>query len=103
MGTLHYGASRTRIQIDDRTLAHIQAVITMKLRRNEGFLLKWERGVESGSGRGAFWIHPGCDPIYDYDGSREPALDPVELDRLMVEASGTRGLRVPTDEGALVA
>jgi hypothetical protein len=101
LGTLHYGASRTSIRIDDRALAHLQTVITTKLRRNEGLLIQWEKPVESGSGRGAFWIHPGCDLIYEYDGGREPSLDAAELDRLMVEASGTRGLRIATEERAV--
>ena len=98
MGTLHYGASRTSIRVDDRTLAHLQVVITTKLRRNEGMLLQWDRGVENGSGRGAFWVHPSSDLIYDYEGGREPALDPAELDRMMVEASGRHGLRIAATE-----
>ena len=98
MGTLHYGASRTKIRIDDRTLAHLQAVITAKLRRNEGLLVYWERRVEHGCHRGAFWVHPNCDLTYDYDGGREPALDPAELDRMFAEASGRRGLRIVVDD-----
>jgi len=102
VGTLLYGASRTSIRVDDRTLAHLQVVITTKLRRNEGFLLQWDRGVDSGSGRGAFWVHPSSDLIYDFDGGREPSLDPGELDRMMSEASGRHGLRILADERALV-
>jgi len=99
LGTLHYGAARTSIRMDDRTLAHLQAVITTKLRRNEGFLVQWDRPAESGSGRGALWIHPQCDLMYDYDGGREPGLDPQELDRMMAAASG-RGLRITTEQRA---
>jgi hypothetical protein len=102
MGTLLYGASRTRLSIDDRTLAHLQIVITTKLRRNEGLLLCWDRGAEVGSGRGALWIHPNCDLIYDYDGSREATVDAGELDRLMSEASGRRGLRILADDRSYV-
>lgn len=102
MGTLHYGASRTSIHVDDRILAHLQVVITTKLRRNEGLLVQWDRGVENGSGRGAFWVHPSTDLIYDYDGSREPAIDPNELDRMMGEASGRHGLRIVAEDRALV-
>lgn len=100
MGTLHYGASRTSIRIDDRVLAHLQAVITAKLRRGEGFLVQWERPPESGSGRGAVWVHPNCDLIYDYDGGREPSLDHEELDRMMSAASGSRGLRINADHSS---
>ena len=95
MGTLHYGASRTSMRLDDRTLAHVQAVITTKLRRNEGLLVHWEKAADAGSGRGAFWIHPSCDLIYEYDGAR-PQLEPEELDRMMREAAGSSGLGVTT-------
>ena len=98
MGTLHYGASRTSLRIDDRDLAHLQAVITTKLRRNEGFLLQWDRPSESGSGRGGFWVHPNCDIAYDYDGGREPSLDHEELDRMMMAASATGGVRIVAEQ-----
>jgi hypothetical protein len=98
LGTLHYGASRTSIRIDDRTLAHLQTVITTKLRRNEGLLIQWDKSLDDGSGRGAFWIHPHCDLAYEYEGGREPSLDVAELDRLMAEASGTRGLKIMAEE-----
>jgi hypothetical protein len=101
MGTLHYGASRTSIRVDDRALAHLQTVITTKLRRNEGLLLHWDRPVDSGSGRGALWVHPQCDLIYEYDGGREASLDSVELDRLMAEASGSRGVKIRAVERAV--
>lgn len=98
MGTLHYGASRTSLRMDDRALAHLQVVITTKLRRNEGFLLQWDRPVESGSGRGGFWIHPNCDIAYDYEGGREAKLDHDELDRMMVAASATGGVRITAEQ-----
>lgn len=102
MGTLQYGASRTSIRIDDRTLAHLQIVITTKLRRNEGLMLQWDRPVENGSGRGAFWIHPSCDLIYDYEGGREASIDPAELDQMMADASGRRGITIPAQEREFV-
>jgi hypothetical protein len=98
MGTLYYGASRTPLRVEDRLLAHLQTVVTTKLRRNEGFLVQWDRPVENGSGRGAFWVHPTSDLIYEYDGGREASLDPAELDRMMLEASGGRGLRITAEE-----
>lgn len=97
MGTLHYGAARASIRMDDRALAHLQVVITTKLRRNEGFLIQWERPAETGSGRGGFWVHPQCDLAYEYDGGREPALDHEELDRMMMAASATNGVRIDAE------
>jgi hypothetical protein len=97
LGTLHYGAARASIRMDDRALAHLQVVITTKLRRNEGFLIQWERPRESGSGRGGFWVHPQCDLAYEYEGGREPTLDHEELDRMMMAASATHGVRIDAE------
>lgn len=97
MGTLHYGASRTSIQMTDRALAHLQVVITTKLRRGEGFLVHWERSVDNGSGRGGLWIHPNVDLSFDYDGGREPSLDHDELDRMMMAAAANGGLRITAE------
>jgi hypothetical protein len=97
LGTLHYGGSRASIRMDDRALAHLQVVITTKLRRNEGFLVQWERPRKGGSSRGGFWVHPSCDLAYEYDGEQNPGLDPEELDRMMLAASGTHGVRVDAE------
>jgi len=89
MGTFRYGASQTALSIDDRTLAHLQTVVTTKLRRSEGMLLHWDAPV-----RGAAWIHPHCDISYEYDETGEIQLASEVLDRMMSEASGTRGLKI---------
>ena len=96
MGTLHYGASRASIRMDDRDLVHLQVVITTKLRRNEGFLIQWDR--PEGSGRGGFWIHPHCDLAYDYDETPDAAIDREELDRMMMAASGSAGVRITAEQ-----
>lgn len=93
MGTFRYGASQLELHIDDVTLVHLQTVITTKLRRNEGLLMTWQDGS-----RGAAWIHPHCDLSYRYDATDDLPLDNELLDRMMAEASGTRGLRVPLHE-----
>jgi hypothetical protein len=98
LGTLHYGASRTSIRLEDRALAHLQVVITTKLRRGEGFLIQWDRPTESGSGRGGFWIHPNVDLTFEYDGGREPSLDHDELDRMMMAAAANGGLRITAEQ-----
>jgi hypothetical protein len=84
--------------MDDRALAHLQVVITTKLRRNEGFLIQWERPAEKGSGRGGFWIHPNCDLTYEYEGNREPSLDHDELDRMMIAASASSGVKITGEQ-----
>ncbi len=60
MGTLHYGFERGyAIEIDDRTLAHLQFVIVAKLRRSEGFAFIWNKPTDAGSGRAVLWLAPG--------------------------------------------
>jgi hypothetical protein len=92
MGTLYYGAARTPIHIDDRLLAHLKVVATSKLRRNESFLLSWDEPAENGSGRGSVFIHPTCDLIFRFDGSRSAELDQALLEQMAAESMSSRGL-----------
>jgi len=92
MGTLFYGSARTPISIDDRLLAHVKVVVTSKLRRNEAFLVSWDEPPENGSGRGSVFIHPTCDLIYRFDGSRPAALDQELLESMAAESMSSRGL-----------
>ena len=62
MGALIYGSRVSELEIEDRTLAHLQFVVATKLRRNEQFMLTWNHGVERGSGRSAIWISPYIQP-----------------------------------------
>lgn len=94
MGELHYGPGRTRVRIDDRTLAHLMVVTTSKLRRDEPFLLSWTNGNEVGNGRSALWIHRNCDLHYRFDGGRMPALDQSLLEHMSVAASSAGGLQL---------
>jgi hypothetical protein len=93
VGTLFYGA-RFSVTIDDRTLAHLKVVTTMKLRRGEGFLLSWTEPPGNGSGRGSFWVHPYCDMYFKFDGGRAPELDRELLDQMAVATSGNTGLHI---------
>ncbi|MEO8261447.1 MAG: hypothetical protein ABI566_02660 [Pseudolysinimonas sp.] len=92
MGTLYYGSMRTPINLDDRVLAHLKVVVTSKLRRNEAFLLSWDEPAENGSGRASVFIHPTCDLIYRFDGSRHPELDSELLETMSAESMSARGL-----------
>lgn len=94
MGTLYYGAARTAVSVDDRTLTHLKVIITAKLRRNEAFLLSWNEKVETGGGRGSLWVHPGCDIVYRFDGSRTPEIDKALLEEMSTAANSNSGLRI---------
>ena len=97
MGQLVYALESRRIEIDDRTLAHLQVVILNKLRRRESFAFSWDdnRGVVS------FWLHPSVALQFVYSGNRQPALNRAWLELLADAANSNAGLVVlaePPDE-----
>ena len=94
MGTLMYGAPGVEIDFDDRALAHLQVVITAKLRRGEPFTFTWVHAPASGSGRSSVWLHPAIPLQFSFNGSRMPAINPTWVRSLMEEANSGRGLRI---------
>jgi hypothetical protein len=100
MGTLFYGAARHEVPFEDRVLAHLQIVMTAKLRRTEGFILSWTAPTSSGSGRQMIWITPSTDLHYKFSGNTPPAINRTWLEEMAVVSNSTHGLYV-TEEGAL--
>ena len=80
------------IEVEDRLLAHVQAVIISKVRRNEGFVLNWTEAPAEGSGRRSIWIHPYLELVFEYNGSKRPELDPKQAEEMMGRAGTTAGL-----------
>jgi len=93
MGRFIY-ENQVRADFDDRVLAHLQAVITAKLRRGETFTLTWKDDVSIGDGRTTVWLHPGCGLVFKYYGSRTPALNRAWLEALTYTANAPSGLYV---------
>lgn len=91
MGTSVYAAS-TRIPIDDRALAHLQVVMTTKLRRNEAFASTWI--VEDGGScrRRSAWIRPGLALEYEFESAAIPDLNRAWVTALAASASSPTGL-----------
>lgn len=94
MGTLHYGYEQHAIEIDDRTLAHLQHVIVAKLRRSEGFAFTWHRPSELGSGRTVLWLGPGVPCRFEFNGGRMPSINRAWLELLTQSSMSTQGLQV---------
>ena len=99
MGILHYGDRD--LPMDDRVLAHLQIVIGMKLRRGENFFVTWRKPTSAGSGRNSIWIDNGIPILFEFDGSRLPAINREWVETLAASASTNFGLQV-TEEGTLV-
>ncbi|MGO4533839.1 DUF7882 family protein [Leifsonia sp. 2MCAF36] len=82
MGVLSYGG--TDYVLDDRLLAHLQIVITTKLRRRESFALSWV--PDGDSGREAIWVDNGLPIRFRY---HESAISPLNREWLEVLMDGT--------------
>ena len=92
MGTLMYGAPGVEIDFDDRALAHLQVVITAKLRRGEPFTFSWVHAPTSGSGRSAVWLHPAIPLFYRFRGTRQPSINREWVDLLMQSSNRPGGM-----------
>lgn len=98
MGTLHY--STDAYAFDDRTLAHLKTAIAHKFRRQESFLLSWEKEPSEGSGRNSLWLSPNVPIAFRFHGGRPPALNPLWVKALLDLANSPRGLVVLTEQQA---
>lgn len=93
MGLLTYDSKLTAA-FDDRVLAHLQAVIWAKIRRGESFSFTWSESLADGSGRKSIWISPNIPLVFEYFGSRPPALNPNWVQTLTKSANSTSGLHL---------
>jgi hypothetical protein len=100
MGSLFYGSARYEVTFPDRILAHLQIVMTAKLRRTEGFVLSWTEPTQAGSGRSMIWITAYTDLHYRFAGGKMPLINKHWLEQLSALANTSQGLYV-TDEGTL--
>jgi hypothetical protein len=92
VGRLYYGAARSEVEFDDRVLAHLQQVMTSKLRRSEGFLLSWTTSPERDGARSMIWIHPTTDLHFQFTGNGRMNLNREWLERLTRLANTATGL-----------
>ncbi len=97
VGTLFYGAARFRVEFDDRPLAHLQLVMTAKLRRHEGFMLSWSTTTASDSSRSMVWVHPATDLEFDFTGGTAPEINREWIATLMLLANTAHGLHVTAE------
>jgi len=84
----------TKMEFEDRLLAHLQAVIMAKVRRGESFPFTWKDDISTGGGRTTVYIHPNVSLVFKYHGSRTPQLSAPWLHALTYNANSGRGLYV---------
>lgn len=94
MGSLVYGPTDHRIEIDDRTLAHLQMIVVAKLRRGETFIFNWEAGDAADGSRTCIWLHPAMFLVFEFDAPKPPAINREWLELLSLTANGSGGLRL---------
>lgn len=92
MGSLTYGHPGIVIAFDDRALAHLQIVITTKLRLRQSFLFSWSDSTAQGSGRNSIWLDPTSILYYRFDGSRPPWINRDWVSALATSANSGTGL-----------
>ncbi len=99
MGKFTYDSTMT-VDFDDRVLAHLQVVISAKLRRGESFMFTWKDDPSVGNGRTSIWLAPTLPLGFKYFGSRTPSLNPAWVEALMLAANSSGGLRVVPEPGS---
>lgn len=102
MGYLVYDGS-TRIEFEDRVLAHLQVVIVNKLRRREAFTMSWREDVSTGSGRNSIWLDASLPLRFHFDGSKTPQLDRDWIELLAESAASSTGLIAVDEDGEPLA
>ena len=102
MGTISYGATPGEIQMDDRAMAHLQAVVATKLRRGEGFFLNWRDEPSAGAGYSAAWIGPNIPLYFKYSASKQVELRRDWLEIMTMGANSNGGLHL-ADEPAITS
>lgn len=100
MGKLVYGP--TVYELDDRVLAHLQTVVTMKLRRRENFFVSWRNPAAQGSGRQSVWFDNGIPIAFEYDGARIPSVNREWVETMAAGAHSNFGLQLTDESGALL-
>lgn len=97
VGVLRYNDEE--FDFEDRMLAHLQIVISTKLRRSENFFLTWAVPAGSGSGRHALWIDNGVPLHITFSGSRAPQINREWIESLIL-SSATGGVHLSDDPPA---
>lgn len=92
MGTLRYGTES--LELEDRTLAHVQLVVVSKLRKGEGFLLSWTIDPSQGSGRFSLWVESGVPIVFRFTGSRPIAINRTWLEAMLDRSYTVAGLEL---------
>lgn len=97
MGTFTYNGTLT-VEFEDRLLAHLQWVMTTKLRRNESFTFSWTKPEETGGGRTSVWIDRHIPVVFDFPTSAMPEMSREWASNLIGTTYQVAGLQIIPDQ-----
>jgi hypothetical protein len=100
VGKLLYGSSRLPIEFEDRALAHLQAVIAVKLRRHEGFFFSWRDDPALGDGRSSIWIETSIPLLFVFATTERHQLNREWLEELTSSSNQSQGLTLIAEPGS---
>ncbi|MEO6943045.1 MAG: hypothetical protein ABI238_00115 [Terrimesophilobacter sp.] len=89
MGIMFYGDARQPVPVEDRTLAHVKAVIIARLRRGESCTFSWK--TETGH-RETVWISQYISLHFVFDEPDRPTLNRQWIEELSRAAASPAGL-----------
>ena len=99
MGQFLYGKRAVPLELPDRTLMHVQAVVSIKLRRHESFMLNLT--LTSGAvGWQSYWLHPSIPIQFLYGTRAEIRFNRTWVERLLKSANQSDGLWITREPQA---
>ncbi|MDT0182114.1 hypothetical protein Q9S36_18220 [Microbacterium sp. ARD31] len=96
MGRFQYHAS-ARVIFTDDVLAHLQAVVGVKLRRGEAFMLTWRNDASLGDGKTSIWVNAASTLVFKFRAKQRPPVNRESVERMVLEASQPGGLYISRD------
>lgn len=99
MGKFIYGIPSIEVEIDDRALAHLKAVITSKLRRDESFTFTWQDD-DGDTTHKSVWLDPAIPIQFEIAGEQDPPLNREWLEELSRSSNTPGGLKILPEPGA---
>lgn len=100
MGVLLYGDDGMRVGMDDRTLAHVQALVNSRLRRNQPFFLWWRDSRLTGDGQSSMWMARGITLVFQYRSTLPITLNDEWMRLLVLAADRPGGTFLAAEPGA---
>ncbi|WIB77964.1 ATP-dependent DNA ligase [Curtobacterium sp. MCPF17_002] len=92
MGRIIYDSQTLQMDIDDRTLLHLQLAIVAKLRRGESFTFTWKNSQAQGDGRVSLWLDRSIPLQFVYDGGHAAEVNKAWLKALSDTSNSGMGL-----------